>query len=63
MLIGVTVGVSIGVREDTVGGLTVGVSDGVGGVVDVLVWVRVGEAVDVERLHDKPDNIITNIKI
>jgi hypothetical protein len=63
MLIGVTVDASLGVVEDGMVGSIVGLSVRAGGVVDVLVWVGVGAAVDVERLHDKPDNRMTYIKI
>jgi uncharacterized membrane protein YhaH (DUF805 family) len=59
MLIGVTVGVSLGVGEDGMVGSIVGLSVGVGGVVVVLVWVSVGAAIDVKRLHDNPESRIT----
>jgi uncharacterized membrane protein YhaH (DUF805 family) len=62
MLIGATVGVSLGVVEDGMVGSIVGLSVGVGGVVVMLVWVGAGAAIDVKRLHDNPESRITKKK-
>ena len=59
MLIGVTVGVSLGEGEDGMVVSIVELSVGVGGVVVMLVWVGVGAAIEVKRLHDNPESRIT----